>query len=80
MHGAELLRHPGAALRATVRSAGFGYTAGRTIFSACLPAAAAGPVPDGGEAGFEVEVAGERYPALRHTAPLYDPAGTRVRG
>jgi 4-methylaminobutanoate oxidase (formaldehyde-forming) len=79
MHGAELLARPATGLRATVRSAGSGYTAGRTIFSACLPASMAGPVPPGGEDGFEVEVAGERYPALRHTAPLYDPAGTRVR-
>ncbi|HEU5416941.1 MAG TPA: FAD-dependent oxidoreductase, partial [Streptosporangiaceae bacterium] len=80
MHGAEMLVYPGSGLRATVRSAGFGYTTGRTIFSACLPAAAAGPVPDGGETGFEVEVAGERFPAVRHGAPLYDPAGARVRG
>jgi hypothetical protein len=27
-----------------------------------------------------VEVAGERYPATRHDAPLYDPAGARIRG
>ena len=32
------------------------------------------------ETDFVVEVAGERYPATRHDAPLYDPAGARVRG
>ena len=46
----------------------------RTIFSAYLPAALSG------ERDFVVEVAGQRYPATRNTEPLYDPAGTRIRG
>src|SRR6266704_3259490 len=37
MHGGELLTHPDHGFAASVRSAGFGYTAGRTIFSAYLP-------------------------------------------
>ena len=73
MHGGELLTHPARELAASVRSAGYGYTVGRTIFSAYLPARLAS------ETGFVVEVAGERYPATRHDRPLYDPAGTRVR-
>ena len=73
MHGGELLAHPRQELAVSVRSAGYGYTVRRTIFSAYLPAALAG------ETDFVVEVAGERYPATRHDAPLYDPAGTRVR-
>ncbi len=91
MHGGELLTHrdPGCACAcaASVRSAGFGYTVGRTIFSAYLPAGAAdatnpasAPAGAGWQASrFVVEVAGERYPAVRHGAPLYDPAGTRIR-
>ncbi len=74
MHGGELLAHPGRELAVSVRSAGYGYTVGRAIFSAYLPAALAG------QTDFVVEVAGERYPATRHDAPLYDPAGARVRG
>ena len=74
MHGGELLAHPGRELAVSVRSAGYGYTVGRTIFSAYLPAALAA------QTDFVVEVAGERYPATRHDAPLYDPAGARVRG
>jgi glycine cleavage system aminomethyltransferase T len=58
---------------ASVRSAGYGYTVGRNIFSAWLPAQLAS------ETGFVVEVAGARYPAVRHDRPLYDPDGTRLR-
>ncbi len=73
MHGGELLTHASADLATTVRSAGYGHTAGRTIFSAYLPAALAG------ETDFVVEVATERFPATRHDRPLYDPRGTRIR-
>ena len=73
MHGGELLAKPGRELAVSVRSAGYGYTVRRNIFSAYLPATLAG------ETEFVVEVAGERYPASRHDAPLYDPAGVRVR-
>jgi glycine cleavage system aminomethyltransferase T/glycine/D-amino acid oxidase-like deaminating enzyme len=74
MHGGELLAHPGRDVAVSVRSAGYGYTVRRAIFSAYLSAALAS------ETDFVVEVAGERYPATRHDAPLYDPAGTRIRG
>jgi 4-methylaminobutanoate oxidase (formaldehyde-forming) len=74
MHGGEMVTHDELPVRASVRSAGFGYTVGRIIFSAYLPAdIASGPTE------FIVEVAGDRYPAIRHDAPLYDPAGARVR-
>ncbi len=73
MHGGELLAQPGRDLAVSVRSAGYGYTVRRTIFSAYLPAALAG------QRDFVVEVAGDRYPAVRHDAPLYDPAGARIR-
>jgi len=74
MHGGELLAHPGRDLAVSVRSAGYGYTVRRTIFSAYLPT----PLAD--QPDFVVEVAGDRYPATRHDAPLYDPAGVRLRG
>jgi len=77
MHGGEMLTHRDHSFAASVRSAGPGFTVGRTIFSAYLPAAVAAVTADG--AGFVVEVAAERYPATRHDAPLYDPAGSRVR-
>ncbi len=63
----------GRRLAAGVRSAGYGYTVRRTIFSAYLPAALAD------QRDFVVEVAGDRYPATRQDAPLYDPGGARIR-
>lgn len=73
MHGGEMVVHPPTGTPANVTSAGFGHTVGRHIFAAYLPAGLAG------ETDFEVEVAGVRYPATRHGAPLYDPGGLRVR-
>jgi 4-methylaminobutanoate oxidase (formaldehyde-forming) len=73
MHGGELLVHPSSGCHASVRSAGFGFTVGRTIFSAYLPAGIAG------ESDFEVEVMNQRFAATRHDLPLYDPEGLRVR-
>ena len=73
MHGGELLAHPGSGIQASVRSAGFGFTVRRTIFSAYLPAAIAG------ESDFEVELMNQRFAATRHDRPLYDPTGARVR-
>ena len=88
MYGGELLTHPDYAFTASVRSAGFGYTIGRTIFSAYLPAAAAdatapaadATAPATGQAPtFEIEVAAEHYPATRQIGPPYDPSGSRIR-
>ena len=73
MHGGELLAHPGSGTQVSVRSAGFGFTVQRTIFSAYLPAAIAK------ETDFEVEVMNQRFAATRHDRPLYDPKGVRVR-
>ncbi|MXG91144.1 GcvT family protein [Nocardioides flavescens] len=80
MHGGELLAHTASGTLATVRSAGFGHTVGRFVFSAYLPASVAGDQGEGEPEGdFEVEVMGRRFPARRHLRPLYDPAGERVR-
>jgi 4-methylaminobutanoate oxidase (formaldehyde-forming) len=73
MHGAELLTHADFPLASTVRSAGFGHTVGRTIFSAYLPVELATTTD------FVVDVAGELFPATRHDSPLYDPSGGRIR-
>ena len=79
MHGGELLTHAGHDVAASVRSAGPGFTVGRTIFSAHLPSGVAELTHGEAASRFTVEVAGGRYPAARHLAPLYDPAGTRIR-
>jgi 4-methylaminobutanoate oxidase (formaldehyde-forming) len=73
MHGGELLAHPASGTQVPVRSAGFGFTVKRTIFSAYLPAAIAA------DGDFEVEVMNQRFAATRHDRPLYDPTGARVR-
>jgi sarcosine dehydrogenase len=73
MHGSELLTQADRPLATTVRSAGFGHTVGRTIFSAYLPVELATTTD------FVVRVAGENFPATRHDAPLYDPSGGRIR-
>ena len=59
---------------ASVRSAGFGHTTGRTIALAYLPPALAIP-----GARVEVESSGRCVPAEVAAAPLYDPAGERAR-
>ncbi len=50
-----------------VTSGGYGYTVGRNLLCAYL--SATGPMPT----ECEIEVMGERHPAVRHTRPLYDP-------
>jgi 4-methylaminobutanoate oxidase (formaldehyde-forming) len=93
MHGGELVTHLDHDCAASVRSAGYGFTVGRTVFSAYLPVAIAaatasepaGHAPEPGRGSespaqrFVVEVADERFGAVRHSAPLYDPTGTRIR-
>jgi sarcosine dehydrogenase len=73
MHGDELLTHEHEVLATTVKSAGYGHTVGRTIFSAYLPIALTH------ETNFIVDVATQRFPAMRHDQPLYDPRGVKVR-
>jgi 4-methylaminobutanoate oxidase (formaldehyde-forming) len=73
MYGGELLTHESHPVVTTVRSAGYGHTVGRTIFSAYLPVDLATTTD------FVVDVATEKFPATRHDAPLYDPTGGRIR-
>jgi hypothetical protein len=56
-----------------VKSAGYGHTVRKTIFSAYPPTEL---VDDG---AFQVEVEDAPYPAFRHEGALYDPGGERVR-
>lgn len=60
---------------AYVTSANTGYTVGRTIAYAYLPADLARP----GEA-FEIEYLGTRLAATVVADPLYDPSGSRLKG
>jgi glycine cleavage system aminomethyltransferase T/glycine/D-amino acid oxidase-like deaminating enzyme len=73
LHGGELLAYPDAGVQTSVRSAGFGFTVQRNIFSAYLPIGVAQ------ESNFEIEVMNRRFPATRHDLPLYDPKGVRIR-
>lgn len=73
MHGGELLAHPDSDTQTSIRSAGFGFTVKRNIFSAYLPAEIAK------ESKFEIEIMNRRFTATRHNLPLYDSKGTRIR-
>jgi glycine cleavage system aminomethyltransferase T len=68
-----MIVHEPSGTRASVKSAGYGHTVGKQIFSAYLPAEVAK------ESEFEVEIANVRYPVRRHDAPLYDPKGASIR-
>ncbi|MGH9362323.1 MAG: glycine cleavage T C-terminal barrel domain-containing protein, partial [Thermoanaerobaculia bacterium] len=65
----------GGRLLGRVTSAGYGYTVEKSIAYGYLPVdrAAVGT-------RLEVELFGERCPALVEREPLYDPKGERVRG
>ena len=73
MHGGEMIVHAPTGTLASVKSAGFGHTIGRFMFSAYLPTGVAE------ETDFEVEVANVRYLATRDAAPPYDPRGVNIR-
>ena len=72
--------HPATGTLAGVRSAGFGHTIGRQIFSAYLPVEVCPALGEGEDPGFEVEIANQRFAAVRHDRPRYDPDGVRLRG
>ncbi len=66
LYGGEIVLAGGRVL-GRVTSAGYGYTVGRNLL--CAYIAAAEPA----HAAYEVEAMGERYLAVRHLRPLYDP-------
>ena len=59
-------------------SAGYGWTAAKTIFMGYLPAELAGGEP-GADGVFEIEAFGERYPLRRVAGALYDPQNERLK-
>jgi sarcosine dehydrogenase len=59
-------------------SAGYGWTAARTIFMGYLPAELAEGQP-GADGDFEIEAFGERYPLRRVAEALYDPKNERLK-
>ncbi|HVE50384.1 MAG TPA: FAD-dependent oxidoreductase [Casimicrobiaceae bacterium] len=71
MFGGEIVLAGGRVI-GRVTSAGYGYTVGRTIFCAYVEA------DEPARADYAVEVMGERFPAVRHTRPLYDPERKRL--
>ena len=71
--GSEPVR-VGGALAGRVTSGGYGYTVGRSIAYAYLPAASAEP-----GTAVEVEIFGEWVGGEVAAEPLYDPAGERLR-
>jgi len=71
VYGGEIVLAGGRVL-GRVTSAGYGYTIGRNILCAYVDATE--PV----HPAYEVEVMGTRYPAARHTRPLYDPDRTAI--
>ena len=59
---------------------GYGYTLGSAVGLATIDNVDGVTAAWLAEGGFEVVVAGERYPATLSLRPLYDPDRTRVRG
>ncbi len=73
-HGLEAVYHDGR-LTSYVTSGGYGHRVGAGIALTYLPTEVAQP-----GAAVEVTIGGRRYPATVADGPLYDPAGTRMRG
>jgi 4-methylaminobutanoate oxidase (formaldehyde-forming) len=71
MFGGEVVL-AGDSVLGRITSAGYGYSVGRNIFCAYVPADAP-PVTE-----YAVEVMGERYPAVRHARPPYDPERAKI--
>jgi dimethylglycine dehydrogenase len=59
-----------------ITSGGFAHYVGKSVAMGYVPADLVGPDVD----GFEIEIIGERRPAKLQLEPLFDPAGTRMRG
>ncbi|MBM3478159.1 MAG: FAD-dependent oxidoreductase [Alphaproteobacteria bacterium] len=73
-HGGEAILQAGRIV-GTVRSGGYGHSAGRSIACGYVPVECLAP----GAGDFEVEAFGERRVVARHDRPLVDPSGARLR-
>jgi dimethylglycine dehydrogenase len=58
-----------------VTSGGYGHCVGKSLAMGYVAKELAGA-----DSGFEIEIIGERRPAVRLDAPAYDPAGLKMRG
>ena len=78
MHHAEVVHRDGVAV-GYVRAASYGHTLGGAVGLAMLEAD--GPLTaDWLAAGeWEVDVAGERFPAVTSLRPMYDPENARIK-
>jgi 4-methylaminobutanoate oxidase (formaldehyde-forming) len=74
LYGGEAVYGPGKRLMGRLRSGGFGYTVGKTIGLVYLPLELAQPGTP-----LEVEIFGERVPAVVAADVLYDPQGERLK-
>ena len=57
-----------------ITSGGYGHSVGRSIALGYVPTALASAA-----SGFEIEILGERRPAMLAPQPLHDPSGERMR-
>ena len=71
LHGGEVLL-AGERVIGRITSGGFGHTVGRNIFCAYVA------VSEPADTELSIEVMGQRYPALRHTRPPYDPERSAI--
>jgi glycine cleavage system aminomethyltransferase T/glycine/D-amino acid oxidase-like deaminating enzyme len=72
LYGGETILHEGKVV-SLVTSAAFGHTVGKTILYGYLSTGLAG------RTAFALEAFGTSYPITRVTAPLYDPANSRLK-
>jgi 4-methylaminobutanoate oxidase (formaldehyde-forming) len=78
MHHAEVVHRDGVAV-GYVRAASYGHTLGGAVGLAMLESD--GPLTADwlAEGDWEVDVAGERFPAVTSLRPMYDPANARIK-
>jgi 4-methylaminobutanoate oxidase (formaldehyde-forming) len=62
-----------------IRSGMYGHTLGAAIGLGYVACANGAPVDAAGAPGYEIEVAGVRYPAAASLRPLYDPGNQRIK-
>jgi dimethylglycine dehydrogenase len=61
-----------------ITSGGYGHCVGKSLALGYVPAAIASAASSA-TSGFEIEILGERRPAIVALEPLYDPKGERMR-
>ncbi len=69
----------GSRIAGYIRSGMYAHTLGAACGLGYVTAADGGVVGPIGPDGYEIEIAGVRYPALASLKPLYDPAGARIK-